>query len=97
MAGQTLCLGGLLQTEQEAQVELIPVLGELPLIGKPGSEQGEVVARPGMVMCVEPTIVGMDGDDEWRSGLFTAEDQVVVTESGVEVLTVQIPRTLVRR
>ena len=70
---------------------------ELPLIGKPGSEQGEVIARPGMVLCVEPTIVGMDGDDEWRSGLFTAEDQVVVTESGVEVLTVQIPRTLVRR
>jgi Xaa-Pro aminopeptidase len=70
---------------------------ELPLIGKPGSEQGEVVARPGMVLCVEPTIVGMDGDDQWRSGIFTAEDQVVVTESGVEVLTTQIPRTLVRR
>lgn len=70
---------------------------ELPLIGKPGSEQGEVIARPGMVLCVEPTIVGMNGDDEWRSGIFTAEDQVVVTESGVEVLTTQIPRTLVRR
>jgi Xaa-Pro aminopeptidase len=70
---------------------------ELPLIGKPGSEQGEVIARPGMVLCVEPTIVGMDGDEEWRSGIFTAEDQVVVTESGVEILTTQIPRTLVRR
>jgi Xaa-Pro dipeptidase len=70
---------------------------ELPLIGKPGSEQGDVIARPGMVLCVEPTIVGMDGDDQWRSGIFTAEDQVVVTESGVEVLTTQIPRTLVRR
>ncbi len=70
---------------------------ELPLIGKPGSEQGEVIARPGMVLCVEPTIVGMDGDDAWTSGIFTAEDQVVVTESGVEVLTTQIPRTLVRR
>jgi Xaa-Pro aminopeptidase len=70
---------------------------ELPLIGKPGSEQGEVVARPGMVLCVEPTIVGMDGDDDWKSGIFTAEDQVVVTEAGVEVLTTQIPRTLVRR
>jgi Xaa-Pro aminopeptidase len=70
---------------------------ELPLIGKPGTEQGEVTARPGMVLCVEPTIVGMDGDDDWTSGIFTAEDQVVVTESGVEVLTTQIPRTLVRR
>jgi Xaa-Pro aminopeptidase len=70
---------------------------ELPLIGKPDSEQGEVIARPGMVLCVEPTIVGMDGDDEWTSGIFTAEDQVVITQSGVEVLTTQIPRTLVRR
>jgi Xaa-Pro aminopeptidase len=70
---------------------------ELPLIGKPGSEQGEVMARPGMVLCVEPTIVGMGGDDQWRSGIFTAEDQVVITETGVEVLTTQIPRTLVRR
>ena len=70
---------------------------ELPLIGKPGSEQGEVIARPGMVLCVEPTIVGMNGDDDWTSGIFTAEDQVVVTESGVEVLTTQIPRALVRR
>ncbi|HYM66963.1 MAG TPA: Xaa-Pro peptidase family protein [Patescibacteria group bacterium] len=70
---------------------------ELPLIGRPGSEQGEVVARPGMVLCVEPTIVGMDGDSDWTSGIFCAEDQVVITDSGVEVLTSQIPRTLVRR
>lgn len=70
---------------------------ELPLIGRPGSEQGEVIARPGMVLCVEPTIVGMDGDTEWTSGIFCAEDQVVINESGVEVLTSQIPRTLVRR
>ena len=70
---------------------------ELPLIGKPGTEQGEVVARPGMVLCVEPTIVGMDGDDAWTSGIFTAEDQIVVSDSGVEILTSQIPRELVRR
>lgn len=70
---------------------------ELPLIGKPGSEQGEVVARKGMVLCVEPTIVGMDDDSNWTSGIFCAEDQVVITESGVEVMTTQIPRDLVRR
>jgi Xaa-Pro dipeptidase len=70
---------------------------ELPLIGKPGSEQGEVIAKPGMVLCVEPTIVGMDGDDEWTSGIFCAEDQVLITDSGVEVMTSQIPRALARR
>ena len=70
---------------------------ELPLIGKPGSEQGDVIARPGMVLCVEPTIVGMGGDDAWSSGLFVAEDQVLITDVGVDVMTTQIPRTLVRR
>jgi Xaa-Pro dipeptidase len=70
---------------------------ELPLIGKPGSEQGEVIARPGMVLCVEPTIVGMDGDEDWKSGIFVAEDQVLITDSGVEIMTTEIPRTLVRR
>jgi len=46
---------------------------------------------------VEPTIVGMDGDDEWKSGLFCAEDQVLITDSGVEIMTTEIPRTLARR
>jgi Xaa-Pro dipeptidase len=70
---------------------------ELPLIGKPGSEQGDVIAKPGMVLCVEPTIVGMNGDDKWSSGIFCAEDQVLITDAGVEVMTSQIPRTLARQ
>jgi Xaa-Pro aminopeptidase len=70
---------------------------ELPLVGQPGTEQGEIVARPGMVLCLEPTIVGMDGDHDWTSGIFVAEDQVLVTDSGAEVMTTQIPRALVRR
>lgn len=70
---------------------------ELPLIGSPGSEQGEVIARPGMVLCVEPTIVGMERDKDWESGLFVAEDQVLITNSGVEVMTSDIPHGLLRR
>ena len=31
--GQTLVLGGLLQTESDAQVEKVPILGDLPLVG----------------------------------------------------------------
>ncbi len=67
---------------------------EQPLVAQPGTEDGMVEARPGMVFCVEPTIVGPDGDDEWRSGLFVVEDQLIITNSGIEVLTVEIPRTL---
>ena len=42
---------------------------ELPLIGKPGSEQGEVVAQPGLVLCVEPTIIGMGSKEDWRRAI----------------------------
>ena len=69
---------------------------ELPLVARPGTEMGDVQARPGMVLCVEPTIVGPEGDAEWRDGLFVAEDQVLITEKGAEVLTSEIPTALVR-
>jgi Xaa-Pro dipeptidase len=70
---------------------------ELPLVSRPGTEHGEVRARPGMVLCIEPTIAGMDGDERWHGGLFVVEDQVLVTDTGVEVLTSDIPRSLIRR
>jgi len=69
---------------------------EMPLIGEPGTDFGDIVARPGMVLCVEPTIVGPDGDPEWHEGIFVVEDQIVITDSGIEVLTDDIPRTLFR-
>jgi Xaa-Pro aminopeptidase len=49
-----------------------------------------------MVLCVEPTLVGPDGDPEWRQGIFVAEDQIAITETGVEVLTADLPRSLYR-
>jgi Xaa-Pro dipeptidase len=70
---------------------------EPPLVSQPGTPYSEVIARPGMVFSVEPTIVGPDGDDQWRSGLFVVEDQLVVTSDGVDVLTASMPRELVRR
>jgi len=69
---------------------------EQPLVARPGTDDGAVTARPGMVFCVEPTIVGPDGDDEWRSGLFVVEDQIIITDGGIDVLTTEIPRALFR-
>lgn len=70
---------------------------ELPLIGRPGTDQGSVICRQGMVLCVEPTIAGMDDDPDWRAGIFVAEDQVLVTGEGVEILTSDLSRELARR
>lgn len=65
---------------------------ELPGVGPPGTMSGDVRARPGMVLCVEPQIAGAGGDTGWRDGLFLLEDQVLVTTDGHEVLTNQISR-----
>jgi Xaa-Pro aminopeptidase len=70
---------------------------EPPLVSQPGTPWSQVTARPGMVFSVEPTIVGPDGDDQWRAGLFVVEDQLVVTADGIDVLTAGMPRELVRR
>lgn len=69
---------------------------EMPLVGRPDTEFGQVIARPGMCLCIEPTLVGPGGDPEWRDGIFVAEDQVLITETGMEVLTADLPRTLYR-
>ena len=36
---------------------------------------------------IEPQVAGAHGDDSWSRGLFLVEDQILVTDSGIEVLT----------
>jgi Xaa-Pro aminopeptidase len=67
---------------------------EAPAIAQPQTGSGDVRVREGMTLCVEPQIAGARGDHDWRSGLFMLEDQLVVTDTGAEVLTADLPRTL---
>ena len=63
------------------EIHELPWLGERDSVYTSGT-----VLQPGMVVCVEPIIAGMDGPD-WRAGLFIVEEKVLVTETGAEVLT----------
>ena len=63
------------------EVHELPWLGERDTVYTSGT-----VLQPGMVVCIEPIIAGMDGPD-WRSGLFIVEEKVLVTETGADVLT----------
>jgi Xaa-Pro dipeptidase len=65
---------------------------ELPGVAPLGTASGDVRARPGMVMCVEPQIAGAHGDTTWNDGLFLLEEQVLVTGDGREVLTSEVSR-----
>jgi Xaa-Pro aminopeptidase len=54
--------------------------------------------EPGMVLTVEPGIYIAPGDDavgaQWRGIGVRIEDDVLVSESGPEVLTAGIPKTV---
>ena len=63
------------------EIHELPWLGERDSVYTSGT-----VLQPGMVVCVEPIIAGMDGPD-WRAGLFIVEEKVLVTEDGADVLT----------
>jgi Xaa-Pro aminopeptidase len=70
------------------EVHEVPWLGERDTVYTSGT-----VLEPGMVVCVEPVIAGMDGP-EWREGIFIVEDKVMVTETGREVLTESLDKDL---
>ena len=63
------------------EIHELPWLGERDSVYTAGT-----VLQPGMVVCIEPIIAGMDGPD-WRAGLFIVEEKVLVTDDGAEVLT----------
>jgi len=65
---------------------------ERPTVAQPETDMGRVRARPGMVLCVEPQIAGIGGDESWAEGLFLVEDQILITDDGIEVLTGAFPR-----
>ncbi len=63
------------------EVHELPWLGEREVV-----YSAETRLEPGMVLCVEPVIAGMDGP-ECHAGIFIVEDKLLVTDDGCEVLT----------
>ena len=70
------------------EVHELPWLGERDVV-----YSADTRLEPGMVLCVEPVIAGMDGPD-WHAGIFIVEDKLLVTESGCEVLTDSLSKDL---
>ena len=70
------------------EIHELPWLGERDAVFTSGT-----TLQPGMVVCIEPVIAGMDGPD-WRAGCFIVEQKVLVTDSGSEVLTSDLPTDL---
>lgn len=69
---------------------------EVPQISPPDTPAGDLAARPGMVLCIEPSAGSELQQSDGPVGTFIVEDQVAVTDKGVEVLTATLPRDLFR-
>ncbi len=70
------------------EVHELPWLGERDVV-----YSSDTRLEPGMVLCVEPVIAGMDGP-EARAGIFIVEDKLLVTDTGCEVLTQSLSKDL---
>ena len=68
-------------------------LWERPLIQAHDDPDDDVSVRPGMVLCLEP-ILAPAHPDGGLAGIFVFEQQVLVTETGCEVLSGELPARL---
>ncbi len=60
--GEVIVLGGLLQDDEQIDVEKLPVLGDLPGIGRAFRSEGKSRARTNLMVFLRPTII-RDEDD----------------------------------
>jgi Xaa-Pro dipeptidase len=70
-------------------------LWERPLVRHHDNPDDDVAVRPGMVLCLEP-ILAPPHPDGGLAGVFVFEQQVLVTETGCEVLSAALPARLWR-
>ena len=68
-------------------------LWERPLIQVPDDPDDDVSVQPGMVLCLEP-ILAPAHPDGGLAGIFVFEQQVLVTGTGCEVLSGELPAWL---
>jgi Flp pilus assembly secretin CpaC len=59
--GQAFVIGGLVQREQAATCQMVPVLGELPLVGHLFRSQAIHTVEKELVVLITPTILSPDG------------------------------------
>lgn len=67
--GQTIFLAGLLDEEKSIITQKVPVLGDIPLIGKIFQHKVETITKKNLIIEVTPTILHDSSTAEMKSGL----------------------------
>jgi len=77
--GQTVVLGGLITEDVIKSKDKIPVLGDLPLVGRLFRSESSATAKKNLVIFVTPTIIDPAGNR------FHSEDEMPFAQAGIPV------------
>lgn len=69
--GEIVVLGGLMQTSNSEDIEQVPLMGDLPLIGNLFKNRVNRVEKKELVILIKPTVIGAD---TWREELQRSQD-----------------------
>ena len=58
--GEIVVLGGLMQTTTTEDIEQVPLLGDLPLLGNLFKNRANRVEKKELVILIKPTVIGAD-------------------------------------
>ena len=69
--GEIVVLGGLMQTSTTEDIEQVPLMGDLPLIGNLFKNRVNRTEKKELVILIKPTVIGAD---TWREELQRSQD-----------------------
>ena len=69
--GEIVVLGGLMQTSTTEDIEQVPLMGDLPLIGNLFKNRVNRTEKKELVILIKPTVIGVD---TWREELQRSQD-----------------------
>ena len=77
--GQTVVLGGLITEDVTKVKDKVPVLGDLPLVGRLFRSESSATSKKNLVIFVTPTIIDPAGNR------FHSEDEMPFAQAGIPV------------
>ncbi len=83
--GQTVVLGGLLSENVRKVKDKVPVLGDLPVVGRLFRSESSQTSKKNLMIFVTPTIIDPAGNR------YHSEDEMPFTRTGIPVQTTAVP------
>jgi general secretion pathway protein D len=66
--GQIVVLGGLIEDDEQASLDKVPILGDIPILGRAFQSEGKSRRRTNLMVFLRPTIITNDADMQAVTG-----------------------------